>query len=558
VSAVVEVREPSVRYMGSLQPQQIEHFGLLASALDGPARLRDLILTLAVQGRLVAQDVHDEPASQLLQRVQAAKRELLASGCIGRDKPLEPVNDDDTGYVLPAGWAWCRLGDLAWPQAGFAFKSAGFNEVGQGLPLIRIRDVGSNAEPTTFFSGEHRTEFLVNHGDWLISMDGEFRVRRWHSTTALLNQRVTRLVFASTEVRAEFIADSLQRQLLALQGTKAYTTVDHLSGRQIAEAVIALPPAREQARIVARVDELMRLCDALEDKGRLEAEQHARLLSALLGMLTDSATPEELAANWQRVAGHFDLLLDRPEAVDVVEEAVLELAVRGALSSAKQSAVAEDFCSVDGPGYALPMSWRWAQLGQLVDGMGSGWSPACDEGQRIEPSRWAVLRTTAVQRMRYEPTEHKATPINLKPRPEIEVRAGDILITRAGPTNRVGVSCWVKDTPSRLMLSDKIVRFRLRGDDMLPEFLVLCLNAGWTKTRLEAAKTGMAASQVNVSQADLKLLPIPVCAVEEQMLIVARVTELRSLCTTLRQRLQAQQATQSRLAEALVEQALAG
>ena len=90
-----------------------------------------------------------------------------------------------------------------------------------------------------------------------------------------------------------------------------------------------LPPLTEQSRIVARVEELMRLCDALEAKGRLEAEQHARLLGALLGTLTDSATPEELAANWQRVADHFDLLLDRPEAVDALEQTILQLAVRG-------------------------------------------------------------------------------------------------------------------------------------------------------------------------------------------------------------------------------------
>ena len=75
----------------------------------------------------------------------------------------------------------------------------------------------------------------------------------------------------------------------------------------------------------------MQMCDALEAKGRLEAQQHARLLETLLGTLTDSTTPEELAANWQRVAEHFDLLMDRPEAVDVLEQTVLQLAVRGLL-----------------------------------------------------------------------------------------------------------------------------------------------------------------------------------------------------------------------------------
>ena len=104
-----------------------------------------------------------------------------------------------------------------------------------------------------------------------------------------------------------------------------------LSIAKLGNFLVPIPPLQEQARIVARVADLMRLCDALEAKGRLEAEQHARLLGTLLGTLTDSSTPEELAANWLRVADHFDLLLDRPEAVDSLEQTVLQLAVRGKL-----------------------------------------------------------------------------------------------------------------------------------------------------------------------------------------------------------------------------------
>jgi type I restriction enzyme S subunit len=96
--------------------------------------------------------------------------------------------------------------------------------------------------------------------------------------------------------------------------------------------VIALPPLVEQDRIVTRVEELMRLCDALEAKGQLEATQHAQLVSTLLATLTDSETPEQLADNWNRIATHFDLLLDRPEAVDALEQTILQLAVRGLLA----------------------------------------------------------------------------------------------------------------------------------------------------------------------------------------------------------------------------------
>jgi type I restriction enzyme S subunit len=106
------------------------------------------------------------------------------------------------------------------------------------------------------------------------------------------------------------------------------------------------------------------------------------------------------------------------------------------------------------------------------------------------------------------------------------------------------------------MLSDKIVRFHSVADEMLPAFIVLALNGGWTKEQIEAAKSGMAASQVNISQSDLRGFLVPVCSKAEQSRIVTRVAQLRRLCFELRQRLSASQSTQAHLAEALVAENL--
>jgi type I restriction enzyme S subunit len=353
--------------------------------------------------------------------------------------------------------------------------------------------------------------------------------------------------------------------------------IPHLDTKAVLGEVTGLPPLAEQSRIVTRVEELMRLCDALEAKGQLETTQHAQLVNTLLATLTDSETPAQLADNWHRIATHFDLLLDRPEAVDALEQTILQLAVRGLLvpqdpqdepasalllrvSRLKAANVGKNHRPTDDElpmaPYELPTRWTWAQLGDLVENMGSGWSPACDEGERSDPTQWAVLRTTAVQVNEFRAREHKVIPGKLSPRPEIEVKDGDILITRAGPMNRVGISCWVDTTPPRLMLSDKIVRFHSVADEMLPAFIVLALNGGWTKEQIEAAKSGMAASQVNISQSDLRGFLVPVCSKAEQSRIVTRVAQLRRLCFELRQRLSASQSTQAHLAEALVAENL--
>lgn len=370
----------------------LSNLNLLATAPGGVARLRELILTLAVQGKLVPQDPKDEPASELLKKIRAEKDRLIAEGKIKRDKPLAEIGEKEKPFELPLGWAWVRLAEVAFPQAGFAFKSGGFNEVRQGLPLIRIRDVGES-DPSTFFSGDYREEFVVESGDWLISMDGEFRVREWLGPKALLNQRVTRLMFHGDDVFKPFVTAALQFKLGELQGTKAYTTVDHLSGGQIATSVIALPPLAEQSRIVTHVEELMRLCDALEAKGQLEATQHAQLVSTLLATLTDSETPSQLTDNWHRIATHFDLLLDRPQAVDALEQTILQLAVRGLLvpqnpqdepasallkkiRAEKDKLIAEGKIKRDKPlppiaedeqPFPLPQGWEWVRFGQVAN-----------------------------------------------------------------------------------------------------------------------------------------------------------------------------------------------
>ncbi|WP_417776970.1 hypothetical protein [Stutzerimonas xanthomarina] len=157
-----------------------DNLPLLAGAPNGIKKLRELILELAVRGKLLAQNSDDEPACQLLKRIAKEKAQLVAEGEIRKQKPLPQIAEEEQPFELPPGWAWARLADIAFSQAGFAFKSNGFNQAGLGLPLIRIRDVGQPFSGT-YYEGDYRPEFLVRRGDYLISMDGEFRVAACYS-----------------------------------------------------------------------------------------------------------------------------------------------------------------------------------------------------------------------------------------------------------------------------------------------------------------------------------------------------------------------------------------
>ncbi|WP_425056872.1 restriction endonuclease subunit S [Pseudomonas abyssi] len=201
----------------------------------------------------------------------------------------------------------------------------------------------------------------------------------------------------------------------------------------------------------------------------------------------------------------------------------------------------------------VPSSWNWVALSDITLGMDSGWSPACEPNPSSNNDVWGVLKTTAVQVMQFLQQENKELPAHLDPKPDAEVKAGDILFTRAGPTSRVGISCLVESTRPRLMISDKIIRFQPIEAGTYGRYIALCLNAGSTARYLETAKSGMAASQVNISQGKLKIAPVPLAPLPEQHRIVAKVDELMALCD----RLEAQQADADSAHAQLVQALLA-
>jgi len=237
------------------------------------------------------------------------------------------------------------------------------------------------------------------------------------------------------------------------------------------------------------------------------------------------------------VTKHLPLVAGAPDGIKKLRALIRDLAVTGRLVPCETGRDA----------------WTWSTLGQEVAGMDAGWSPACLDAPSPSDDVWGVLRTTAVQPLRYVQDENKELPSKFAPRSEAEVKAGDVLFTRAGPMNRVGISCLVDSTRPKLMLSDKIIRFRPIAGRLDGRFTALCLNAGASARYLESAKSGMAASQVNISQAKLKATPIPVPPIVEQHRIVAKVDELMALCDRLEADQADAEAAHAQLVQALLD-----
>lgn len=178
-----------------------------------------------------------------------------------------------------------KLRDLLEVQNGFAFKTEFFS-ASEGIPLIRIRDLGSSTIETRY-RGDYRAEFLVEPGDLLIGMDGNFTCRRWAGSAALLNQRVCRLRKFSSQTLPEYVFYGIQPRLSAIESTTSFSTVKHISARQILDIELPLLSLDEQRRIVdllSRAEGIVRL--------RRQAQQKAaELIPAIfIDMFGDPTT----------------------------------------------------------------------------------------------------------------------------------------------------------------------------------------------------------------------------------------------------------------------------
>ena len=560
----------------------LSNFNLLATAPGGVARLRELILTLAVQGKLVPQDPSDEPASALLKKIRAEKDRLIAEGKIKRDKPLAEIVETENPFELPKGWVWVRLPEVTY-------------NLGQGAPTEKFTyiDVASidnekglvtdAAETVEVVDAPSRARKNVAVGTVLYST-----VRPYLKNIAVVERDYAHRAIASTAfaimhphigLHSKYLLHYLRSAIFtAFVSSKAVgVAYPAINDANFFEGVIAVPPTNEQSRIVTRVEELMRVCDALEVKGKHEAAQHAQLVSTLLGTLAGSDTPEALAQNWQRIAAHFDLLLDRPQAIDAFEQTMLQLAVRGLLvpqdpsdepasvllkkiRSEKDRLIAEGKIRRDKPmvpiadeekQFEVPAGWRWVRMGDLINASEAGWSPTCIGSPR-RPGFWGILKVSAVSWGAFNENANKELPPDLLPRPEYEVNDGDFLLSRANTEELVARSVVVGTVKPQLMLSDKIIRLDV-ASSMNRMFLNLSNNASHSRVHYIANASGTSSSMKNVSREVVLRTPVPLPPAAEQSQIVARVEELRRLCAELRLRLSASQTTQAHLAEALVE-----
>jgi len=564
--------------------------------LYGIKKLRELILELAVRGLLVEQDPKDEPASELLEKIAAEKARLIKEGNIKKKKPLPSIGEDEKTNFLPSGWEFVRLNDLGEWGAGATPKRGNSELYGGAIPWFKsgelTGDYISESEETV-------TEIALKQASLRYNKPGDVLLAMYGATigkTAILSVHATtnQAVCACTPFSG-FSNIYLLTLLKAFRprfiGMGAGGAQPNISREKIIATVIALPPEAEQHRIVAKVDELMTLCDQLEQQQENSISAHKTLVETLLSSLVNAAekggSTTKAGGNagkaaafsgqqvWARIAEHFDTLFTTEHSIDQLKQTILQLAVMGRLvpqdpddepasklleriASEKQQLIKDgkikknkpfiNFDGLDDLKKPLPESWEWIKLADTAD-LVRGGSPRPAGDPKFYDGEIPFLKVGDVTRKMSKFVEGFNSTIKeagLNKTRMIQVRT--VLLSNSGATLGIPAICDFTAT-----FNDGIAAFVEQSKYVFDEYLYLYLST-LSKWFLDIASQGQGQPNLNtdiIKTTWFALPPLP-----EQHRIVAKVDELMTLCDTLKANLQNAQSTQLSLTDSLVELAL--
>ncbi|HAS3378442.1 TPA: restriction endonuclease subunit S [Vibrio cholerae] len=561
--------------------------------LYGIKKLRELILELAVRGKLVPQDPSDEPASVLLERIAAEKAQLVKEKKIKKPKALPNLSLENLP-ALPDGWAWAHVQDFTeYVQRGKGPKYADKGSV-RVVSQKCVQNSGFDIEPARYVEDQslenYQEERYLKEKDLLWNSTGTGTVGRVNVLPVVESKS---LVADShvTVLRPLLMNSRYIWCFLMSPGVQARINPDHefslVSGstKQVelnTSSVVSLPvsvaPLNEQHRIVAKVDELMALCDQLEQQTEASLDAHQVLVETLLATLTNSQDATELMANWARISEHFDTLFTTEQSIDQLKQTILQLAVMGKLvlqdpndepAAKLLERIAEEkvllvkekkikkekpqpFISEDGRLFELPNGWVWSNIGEtfLVTG-----------GLQKTPKRTPVLNhypylaVANVQRGRLELDDLKRFEVTSEELERYRLMPGDLMVVEGnGSENEIGrCAIWSGEVKDCLH-QNHLIKCRPLSLD-LSSWVLQTLNSPFgiaVMKSLAVTSSGL----YNLSVGKIRSIAFPLPPLKEQHRIVAKVDGLMALCDQLKSRLQTSQQTQLALAEALVEQAL--
>jgi type I restriction enzyme S subunit len=526
--------------------EEFEQFADISAAIP---RLREFVLRLAVDGRLVERRPGEGSGESLRMQLIEFKSAHPLEGRSGQSKDPGTVGPDSE-RDLPENWARTTIGEVLWVIRGASPRPKGdplyFSDARTRYHWVKISDIRKHGRDGLLMDTDEflteagmRKSVLLPKGTLVLTNsatigvpivlgiegccihDGYLAFPNFPE--ALLSQKYFVYLLRTLKEHAEASARGLAQLNLNTDLVRSFP--------------FGLPPLAEQKRIVAKVDELMALCDRLEAQLQERDTRQGALARAALARFADAPTPANLEFLF-----HDSFTITPAD----LRKTILTLAVQGHLvpqdpddepadqlvtriaqqRRAKYPKVYEAVSTDEGP-YELPYSWTWVRLGNISLTSDAGWSPQCLPEPR-SGTNWGVLKVSAVSWGAFRPDENKALPTGMDARADCEVRSGDFLLSRANTEELVARSVVVDQTPPRLMMSDKIVRFTF-PDEIEKAYINLANLSDPSRGYYARLASGTSSSMKNVGREVMCNLPIALPPLAEQRRIVAKMDQLMAL-----------------------------
>ena len=311
----------------------LDNFGHIANAPNGVERLRELVFYFAITGGLSSQEDGDSDVAAIREETLRAKRSYFEENNVRRAQ-RKNAELRQTVASVPPWWTLIPAGDLVHLINGRAFKPSDWQST--GLPIIRIQNLNNPNAPFNYYEGELIEGHKVSTGDMLLSWSGtpgtSFGAFIWNGGVAALNQHIFKVIIYCGGIDKQYLKMAINACLEALIGSaRGGVGLKHVTKGQIEALQIPLPPLEEQKRIVAKVDELMALCDKLEALQQKREKFCDLTCTICLKALSYAKGSIEIALAWKRISKHFNLLFYGPESVEQFRGSIFSISAGGSL-----------------------------------------------------------------------------------------------------------------------------------------------------------------------------------------------------------------------------------
>ena len=467
--------------------------------------LKNSILQLAVQGKLVPQCKDDELASELLKRIKQEKSALIKAGKIKKYKVLSELSVDDCPFDIPESWIWVKLGYICQFLDGVKICEKEY-------PYLEAKYLRGKADATILNEGK-----FVEKGTRLILVDGENSGEVFNATEDGYMGSTFKVLFFPRALFERYVLNFLLLKRSAFRNNKTGSAIPHLNKELFFNMPFPIPPLAEQKRIVEKIEELMPLIEeygkAEEQLSKLNAEFPDKLRKSILqqavqGKLTERDPADEPASE----------LIKRIKAE---KEALIK---SGKIKKEKPLPAITD----DEKPFDIPDTWEWVRLGAVIDIM-SGFAFRSTDFKQAGKHRLLRGVNLSVGNTRWDDTVYvDEIPENLN---VYQIHRGDVLIGLDRPWISDGIRVAIFDEDEDTYLVQRVLRVR-ETSAITQDYIALLLRSSLFRNSVERETTGISVPHISPGQVCAVAIPLPPLA--EQKRIVKRVEELLSLCDGLK------------------------